>query len=139
MANRTLALTRRDLIKAAGAAFGLAAIGCASGSDEDSYGDGKGDGWGDPALLAGIDTVVVLCMENRSFDHYLGSRLLDEGSPIDGLTGDHSNPAPDGSRVSSFRMDQFTTQDIAHTWEACHAQWNAGKNDGFVMQHAGPN
>src|SRR5688500_12199270 len=23
-------------------------------------------------LLAGIDTFVVLCMENRSFDHYLG-------------------------------------------------------------------
>jgi phospholipase C len=134
-------LSRRDLIRAAGAAFGVAAIGGCAGasSDDDPNSDGgKADG-GSSQLLAGIDTIVVLCMENRSFDHYLGSRLLDEGLKVDGLTGDESNPAPDGSLVSSYRMDQFTTQDIPHTWEACHAQWNSGKNDGFVAQHAGPN
>ena len=133
--------TRRDMIKAAGAAFGLAAVGCGTSGTEEplDLGDGKADGLTNSKLLAGIDTVVVLCMENRSFDHYLGSRLIDEGLRVNGLTGDERNPAPDGSMVSSYRMNEFTTEDIAHDWDSCHAQWNAGKNDGFVMAHAGPN
>ena len=99
---------------------------------------GDGDpGENDPKLLDGIDTVVVLCMENRSFDHYLGSRLLDEGKPIDGLTGDEKNPAPDGSSVAAWQMDAFTTQDILHDWDPCHQQWNHGLNDGFVLAHPG--
>ena len=132
------------MLKAAGAAFGLAALGgCGVSDTQDDWwndgDDGKGDGFTDSKLLAGIDTVVVLCMENRSFDHYLGSRLIDEGLNVNGITGDESNPAPDGSSVSPFRLDEFVTQDIDHSWDACHAQWNHGKNDGFVMAHAGPN
>jgi phospholipase C len=120
----------------AGAALGLAAVGC---SDAPTSDDPDGNPLSDATLLAGIDTIVVLCMENRSFDHYLGSRLLAEGSNIDGLTGDESNPAPDGSRVPVFEMSEFVTQDIDHSWEACHGQWHSGANDGFVIQHAGPN
>src|SRR5258706_4959409 len=136
--------SRRDMLKAAGAALGLAKIdgwGDSNGQD-DRWNDGaggKGHRVTDSKLLAGIDTVVVLCMENRSFDHYLGSRLIDEGRKVNGLTGDESNPAPDGSSISTFRLDEFITQDIDHSWDACHAQWNNGKNDGFVMAHAGAN
>src|SRR5688572_20562954 len=36
-------------------------------------------------LLAKIDTWVVLCMENRSFDHFLGSLQLKEGKDVVGL------------------------------------------------------
>src|SRR3954468_4677356 len=43
-------------------------------------------------LLGAIDTIVVLMMENRSFDHYLGSLSLSEGRPFDGLTGQEWNP-----------------------------------------------
>ena len=32
-------------------------------------------------LLAGIDAVVVLMMENRSFDHYLGTMQSDARYP----------------------------------------------------------
>jgi phospholipase C len=38
-------------------------------------------------LLAGIDHIIVLMMENRSFDHYFGARQLVEGPAVDGLTG----------------------------------------------------
>ncbi len=89
-------------------------------------------------LLAPISTIVVLCMENRSFDHYLGSLLLNEGRPVDGLTGTESNPAPDGSLISPFELGSFTTADPPHSWDAAHAQWNRGMNDGFVAAHAGP-
>ncbi|MGK4004756.1 alkaline phosphatase family protein [Sorangium sp. So ce1036] len=112
-------------------------------------GDGRGDGaaadrcaeTGDLSpeeLLAPISTIVVLCMENRSFDHYLGSLLLREGRRIDGLTGMESNRAPDGALVSPFQLDNFTPADPPHSWDAAHAQWNQGRNDGFVIAHAGP-
>ncbi|WP_437594005.1 alkaline phosphatase family protein [Sorangium sp. So ce1000] len=90
-------------------------------------------------LLAPISTIVVLCMENRSFDHYLGSLLLKEGRQIDGLTGAESNPSLDGALISPFKLDNFTPADPPHSWDAAHAQWNQGRNDGFVMAHAGPN
>jgi phospholipase C len=56
-------------------------------------------------LLSSIDHVVVLMLENRSFDHMLGYLYTEEnnfapsGAAFDGLTGDESNPAADGSLV----------------------------------------
>jgi phospholipase C len=150
-----------------GAAIGAAALGCSdadiatphavtSGSGGAGGGAGGaggsggagGQGGGPPdlcaasdlspeELLAPINTIVVLCMENRSFDHYLGSLSLLEGLKVDGLTGNESNPAPDGSQVQVFKLDNFTPADPPHSWDASHAQWNQGANDGFVIEHAG--
>jgi phospholipase C len=89
-------------------------------------------------LLAGIETIVVLCMENRSFDHYLGSLSLLEGLTVDGLTGSETNPDPNGTPVPIFNLLDFTPADPPHGWGACHAQFNNGANDGFVTEHAGP-
>jgi phospholipase C len=86
-------------------------------------------------LLAGIDTFVILCMENRSFDHYLGSLSLDEGAAVDGLTGDESNLDGAGNPVPVYRLEDFTPDDPPHTWDEVHAQWNDGANDGFVTQY----
>jgi phospholipase C len=44
-----------------------------------------------PFPLDKIKHLVVLMMENRSFDHMLG-RMMRPGYPIDGLTGNESNP-----------------------------------------------
>src|SRR5262245_53015002 len=77
-------------------------------------------------LLAGIDAVVVLMMENRSFDHYLGALVGDTKYPgkrrPDGLTGKESNPDPMGNPVTVFRMDNFTPADPPHGWDASHRQ-----------------
>jgi phospholipase C len=88
-------------------------------------------------LLAPIENIVVLCMENRSFDHYLGALSLLEGMKVLGLNGTESNPSPDGPDVKVFNLEDFTPADPPHGWDACHAQWNEGKNDGFVIEHAG--
>ncbi len=89
-------------------------------------------------LLAHVEAIVVLCMENRSFDHYLGSLRLAEGrADVDGLTGSESNPSASGGAVTVHRLDDFTPEDPPHGWDACHAQWNNGANDGFVRAHAG--
>jgi phospholipase C len=58
--------------------------------------------------LSAINHIVVLMLENRSFDHMLGLRysasgnVSPAGQPFDGLTGKESNPGTDGSPVAVF-------------------------------------
>ena len=67
-----MGLSRRDFIKAGAAAGGLAALGAGTAD----AGLLKKRRLGPNALPAPnnvpIDTIVVVMMENRSFDHYLG-------------------------------------------------------------------
>lgn len=93
-------------------------------------------------LLAGIDHIVVLMMENRSFDHMLGALKTDPGyaarAQVEGLTGTESNKSISGTTVPVYLLANYTNVDPNHEWDACRAQFNGGKNDGFVTQHAGP-
>jgi phospholipase C len=81
-------------------------------------------------------------MENRSFDHYLGALRLDRAYPgaalVDGLRGDESNPDPDGAQVPVYRMTERSVPTPPHQWEPARAQFDGGRNDGFVRAHAGP-
>jgi phospholipase C len=64
--------------------------------------------------LAGINHIVVLMLENRSFDHMLGYLYADAnntspaGQPFEGLTGTESNPDASGNPVSVFRITPST-------------------------------
>ncbi len=64
--------------------------------------------------LASIEHVVVLMLENRSFDHMLGYLYSDAGNvspagqPFDGLTGQESNPGSSGSSVPVFKIEPST-------------------------------
>lgn len=126
---------------------GAGGAGGSGGSDAGGAGGTGGTG-GEPSctatngltpsqLLGNIDHVVVLCMENRSFDHYLGALQLLESRSVDGLTGTESNPAPNGGSVLVHQLNDFTPEDPPHSWDSCHAQHNGGLNDGFVREHAG--
>ncbi|KAG6545701.1 hypothetical protein Mapa_012886 [Marchantia paleacea] len=92
-----------------------------------------------------IKTVVVLVMENRSFDHMLGwlKRLNPE---IDGLTGKESNPTntsnPSAKQVFVTDNAEFVDPDPGHSFQAIREQV-FGQNDtsavpppmnGFVQQ-----
>lgn len=92
--------------------------------------------------MRAIQHLIVLMMENRSFDHYLGALTLDGRPDVDGLT----HPLPTlkdlaGNDVSVRQMDAASAPpvlevpDPPHGWEAAHADWNGGKNDGFVAQY----
>lgn len=65
----------------------------------------------DSNQLAAINHVVVLMLENRSFDHMLGFLYSDSGniSPtgqaFDGLTGNESNRDAKGRAVPVFKLD----------------------------------
>ena len=62
--------------------------------------------------LAQVQHVVVLMLENRSFDHMLGflypGNVSPSGQPYDGLTGTESNPGSNGQPVTVFRIEPTT-------------------------------
>src|SRR5262245_48542981 len=90
------------------------------------------------ALLAHIDTFVVVMLENRSFDHLLGALRLDRdyvaAAQIAGLTGGESNFDPAGEIVRVARMpgDGRGTIIPQHDWRSVQKTFNGGRNDGFV-------
>jgi phospholipase C len=77
--------------------------------------------------------VVVLMMENRSFDHYF-SKLPEYGvKDVDVATDQDFNVDPsNGQKVYRFHETRFCIEDVNHDWEPVHEQWNQGKLDGFV-------
>lgn len=92
-------------------------------------------------LLAEIDTIVVVMMENRSFDHFLGALSLDASytnkATVAGLKGTESNPNKQGQNITVHKLLDFTPADPPHDWDPVHDQWNNGKLDGFVRSHSG--
>src|SRR5581483_5434478 len=94
---------------------------------------------GQPAgtdLLPQIKHIVVLMMENHSYDNYLGMlRNRGEGFPLDpDGKPDVWNTAPDGEVVRAFHLPSTVQRTGVPTqsWHASHVQWGEGKCDGFV-------
>jgi phospholipase C len=94
-------------------------------------------------LIPQIKHIVVLMMENHSYDNQLGMlgrpgadgfTLRSNGKPT------AQNPYPDGRIQHAFRMPT-TCQLSGHpsqTWVDSHTQLNAGKLNGFVRSGSGP-
>jgi len=98
--------------------------------------------------LPQIDHILVLMMENHTYDNYLGMLGRGRGEQLrgDGFTlGSDgrpaaANPYPDGKVQHAFRMP--TTCQLSgkpsQEWEQAHTQFNNGRNDGFVKSDSGP-
>ena len=65
------------------------------------------------STLTQIDHIVVLMLENRSFDHMLGFLYPGNESPsgalFEGLTGKESNPDSSGKPVTVYQIEANTT------------------------------
>ena len=145
--------SRRNALRGLGAAFGTAAInpllvGCGSSADEELEDGTSAIASCKPGAtgLARYDHIVILMMENRSFDHVFGYRSIARGkkdalgtdlggeglSEVRGLTGDESNPTGENhfGKFEVFRPVTETNKpvyfigDIDHEWQACHEQLN---------------
>ena len=86
-------------------------------------------------LLPQIKHIVVLMMENHSFDSYLGTLGRGDGLPLgdDGCPA-AENPDSAGTMIRSYHA-RSTVQadgDPTQSWHASHAQWADGKLNGFV-------
>ena len=87
-----------------------------------------------------IDHIVVLMQENRSFDHYLG-RLHAAGQPnAEAEPRRASNPNPlGGRRITAFHQTHYCEiEDLGHSWNETHREWNGGAMDGFTAVNAIP-
>lgn len=98
-----------------------------------------------------VKHIVILMMENHSFDSHLGALGPDKGG-FDPSTA----PDPSGATDSSGATDPSTPSDVtdpsapsdvtphhrttttqfkhvpSQSWQASHVQWNNGANDGFA-------
>jgi phospholipase C len=94
---------------------------------------------GTPTEALPFDHIVVVMMENHSFDNLLGALALSGQPEAHGLRFDSSgrarnhNPGLDGKPVYSFPFDS-TAQGggVSQSWNATHEQIDGGKMDGFV-------
>jgi phospholipase C len=95
----------------------------------------------DPSLPVGTDLlpqvkhIVVVMMENHSFDNYFGTLGRGEGLPCgdDGMP-DAENPDSAGTMIRAYHASS-TVQESGvpcQSWSASHSQWAGGKLTGFV-------
>jgi phospholipase C len=92
-------------------------------------------------LLPQIDHIVVVMMENHSYDNYLGMLGRADGFTI-GADGKptNSNPDANGQPVTAFHMANTCQlpKQPSQAWSASHKQYAGGANTGFVQSDSGP-
>jgi phospholipase C len=106
-----------------------------------------------PALASATDTmpqiehVVVLMMENHSYDNFLGMLGRGPGRQprgdgftlgLDGIPT-ATNPYPSGQLQRAYHMPTTCQTDDhpSQEWENSHIQYDNGRNDGFVISASG--
>ena len=126
-------LSRRKFLQIAAASTGLAI----TGADLLSQAVANASPMLRPNGSRGIKHVVILMMENRSFDHFLGWVPGADGrhdrtyvSAVDGNTYPNYPLAPD------FQGCGYSDPD--HSWEGWLVQHNHGKLDGFLQRPTAP-
>jgi len=87
-------------------------------------------------LLPQIKHIVVLMMENHSYDNYLGMlRDRGDGFPLGPDDApEAANPDATGGKVRAHHLS--STRQVpsvpSQTWHATHLQWDGGSCEGFV-------
>jgi phospholipase C len=126
-------LTRRKFLQISAASSGLAITGTEllSRAVANASSTIRADG------SRGVRHVVILMMENRSFDHFLGWLPGADGrhdltyvSAVDGNTYPNYPLAPD------FQGCGYSDPD--HSWEGWLVEYNYGKLDGFLQRPTTP-
>jgi phospholipase C len=96
-----------------------------------------------------IDTIVIIMMENRSFDHYFQDLpnnpgwTAGDGSPtasptsVDVAPAGVTNLGIDGTPVPLAHGTQLCFADTNHGWDGTHKEINGGKMDGFAQANDG--
>jgi phospholipase C len=126
-------LSRRKFLQITAASAGLAV----TGTDLLSQAAASASTTISPNGSSGIRHIVVLMMENRSFDHFLGwlpgangRHDLEFVSAVDGNTYPNYPLAPD------FQGCGYSDPD--HSWEGWLVEYNYGRMDGFLRRPTMP-
>jgi phospholipase C len=83
-----------------------------------------------------FDHILVLLMENRSFDHYfakLNAHYPDADVATEANTSRDPSPIGDGGvDVPPFHETRCCVDSPDHEWTPTHLQYNRGRMDGFI-------
>jgi phospholipase C len=122
-------LSRREFLTGLAAATGALALGSSCG--DSSHTDPESQPLPDPAS-SGIEHVVVLMMENRSFDHFFGWLPGADGmqSGLDFVDKSGATQSTYGL-APEFQGCQYDDPD--HSYDGGRTQFNGGKNDGWLV------
>jgi phospholipase C len=83
-----------------------------------------------------VDHIVVLMMENRSFDHMLGYLALEGRADVDGLQAGFANEYQGRTYPVHHLPSTAVAVDPDHSADAVDLQLGGGKMDGFVASYA---
>jgi len=129
---------RRTFVKGALGASGAMLLGGTGALASGSSGAGASSHALDVALphpaKSGIEHVIVVMMENRSFDHFLGWL-----PHADGRQAGLSYPDPQGALHKTYHQTQLNGCDFTdpdHSYGGGRLQYNGGKMNGFLSDKA---
>ncbi|HEX6478600.1 MAG TPA: alkaline phosphatase family protein [Ktedonobacteraceae bacterium] len=83
--------------------------------------------------LNSINHILIVCQENRTFDHYFGH--YPKAGKF-GISANYTVPDGKGEQIVPYHLKSHVTRDINHTWQAIHGEWNKGAMNGFVTVDA---
>ncbi len=93
-----------------------------------------------PDVPIPIDNIVVVMMENHSFDSYLGHlNQFANRTDIESADAGATNPDVDGAAVPWVHAAHPCTADTDHEWAGTHQEIDKGAMDGFVTTNDGWN
>jgi phospholipase C len=88
-----------------------------------------------------IKHVIILCQENRSFDHYFGAFASTLGKPghtaLGFEPGELTYYDDSGKAYHPHHLTHYCDQDPDHSWEGSHTKWDNGTMDGWVTDENG--
>ncbi len=125
-------LTRRTFLQLMSASAGVAATGpellsrAAASAAPARFPDGSN----------GVKHVVILMMENRSFDHFLSWLPGADGRHDMAYLATDGNVYPNYPLAPDFQGCGYSDPD--HSWEGFLVQYNFGKMDGFLQRPTAP-
>ena len=111
-------ITRRDFVIRAAAAAGVATLGCTDTNDPD------------PTDTPSLDHIIVVTMENRSFDHLLGWVPGADGRQAGLSYMDDSGAAHSTHHLTITSSCPFTSPN--HSFDGGRQQYNNGACDGWL-------
>ncbi len=89
-----------------------------------------------PLGRGGVEHVVILMMENRSFDHFLGWLPGADGRQDMAFLSADGNVYPNYPLAPDFQGCGYSDPD--HSWEGFLVQHNFGRMDGFLQRPTAP-
>lgn len=124
-------LPRRTFLSAAAAATGSLALGCADRTVGVPVLSRMANSRALEPQSSGIEHVVVLMMENRSFDHFLGW-LPDADGRQDGLSYLDAGGASHSTYPLAPDFQGCGHRDPDHSYAGARVEYNGGQCDGWL-------